>query len=60
MDYSLIYLTHMFCSAIIYISICIAQKYFDVRYDNYFNIIFDRFSCFYVLNSINFYLINKY
>ena len=61
MDYSLIYLVHMFFVAPLFVYPFIAQKYFNVKsYDNYFLILFLIGLVVFMYHGYKFYLINKY
>ena len=61
MDYSLIYLVHMFFVAPLFVYQFIAQKYFNVKsYDNYFLILFLVGLVVFMYHGYKFYLINKY
>ena len=61
MDYSLIYLTHIFFVAPLFIYPFIATKYFNVKsFDNYFLILFIIGLVVFMYHGYKFYLINKY
>jgi len=61
MDYSLIYLTHMFFVAPLFIYPFIAEKYFNVKsFDNYFLILFIIGLVVFMYHGYKIYLINKY
>jgi hypothetical protein len=61
MDYSLIYLVHMFFVAPLFVYPFIAQKYFGVKsYDNYFLILFLIGIVVFMYHGYKLYLINKY
>ena len=61
MDYNLIYLTHMFFVAPLFIYPFIATKYFNVKsFDNYFLILFIIGLVVFMYHGYKFYLINKY
>ena len=61
MDYSLIYLTHIFFVAPLFIYPFIATKYFNIKsFDNYFLILFIIGLVVFMYHGYKFYLINKY
>jgi len=61
MDYSLIYLTHMFFVAPLFVYPFIATKYFNIKsFDNYFLILFIIGLVVFIYHGYKFYLINKY
>lgn len=61
MDYSLIYLVHMFFVAPLFVYPLIAQKYFNTNtFDNYFLIMFMIGLVVFMYHGYKFYLINMY
>jgi len=61
MDYSLIYLVHMFFVTPLFIYPFVADKYLNVKsYDNYFLLMFIIGLVVFMYHGYKFYLINKY
>ena len=61
MDYSLIYLVHMFLVTPLFIYPFVADKYFNGKsYDNYFLIMFIIGLVVFMYHGYKFFLINKY